>query len=136
MKTGNIRDLENEIERLVREHVAACKAAAAAAVERGFGSPRTGRRGSKRPKASKSSTTSRPTRTAEEMAELGERFYAAVCARPGETMRVLSVDVGASANELYRPMTLLKRSGRVRSAGQRPHTRYFPMAKGSSGCHQ
>ena len=75
---------------------------------------------------------SKPRRTPEEIAELGERFYAAVCAKPGEKMRVLSVEVGASADELHRPMTLLKREGRVRSVGQRPQTRYFPMASDSS----
>lgn len=133
MTTAGIRTLENEIERLVREHIAACKAAAEAAVERGFGSTRTGRAGSTRRRASKSSKASRPRRTPEQIAELGERFYAAVCAKPGETMRVLSAEVGASPDKLHRPMTVLKRAGRVRSVGQRHQTRYFPMVSESSG---
>ena len=45
-----------------------------------------------------------------------------------ETMLVLSEDVGATARQLERPMTQLKQAGRLRSAGQRQFTRYFPMA--------
>lgn len=132
MTTADIRSLENEIERLVREHVAACRVAAEAAVERGFGSARAGRPKATRRGTSRSSKAPRPRRTPEEIAELGERFYAAVCAKPGERMRVLSTEVGASPDELHRSMTRLKRAGRVRSVGQRHHTRYFPMASESS----
>ena len=57
-----------------------------------------------------------------------ERLYRAVCAHPGETMAVLMEHVGASARELNRPMNQLKDAGRIRSAGSRNHTRYFPMA--------
>jgi hypothetical protein len=135
MTTANIRDLEAEIERLVREHVAACKVAAATAVERGFDSARSGRTKktsrvqTSRVQTSRSSKTSKPHRTAEELAELGEQFYAAVCAKPGETMRVLCADVGATPRELNRPMNVLKRDGRVRTVGRRYQTRYFPMAE-------
>ena len=61
------------------------------------------------------------------MAGLAERLYEAVCANPGETMAVLIAKVGGSARTLHRPMWLLKRSERVRSVGERQHTRYFPM---------
>jgi len=132
MTTADIRTLENEIEQLVREHIAACKVAAEAAVERGFGSSRPGRSKATRRGASRSSKAPSRRRTPEEIAELGERFYEAVCVKPGETMRVLSAEVNASADELHRPMTVLKRAGRVRSVGQRHQTRYFPMASESS----
>jgi hypothetical protein len=52
----------------------------------------------------------------------------AVCAHPGAAMTVLSAEVGATVRELHRPMTRLKRAGRVRSVGARHLTRYFPMA--------
>lgn len=43
-------------------------------------------------------------------------------------MTTLAAAVGASARELSRPVQLLKRSGRIRSVGQRQATRYFPIA--------
>ena len=67
-------------------------------------------------------------RSPAELAALGEHLYSAVCSRPGETMSVLATEIGVSARELHKPMALLKSEGRVRSAGQRNHTRYFPMA--------
>jgi hypothetical protein len=56
-----------------------------------------------------------------------ERFYAAVCAHPGEGMSVLAGIVGATARELNRPAVVLRRRGLVRSVGQRHATRYFPI---------
>ena len=124
MTTTSIEELERQIERLVREHVAACHRGAAAAVERAFIAPST------RAKTSRSRHLSRSTggrRRPEEIGALGERVYDAVCAHPGETMTVLAPHVGATARELHRPMTQLKRAGRIRSVGQRHRTRYFPM---------
>lgn len=71
-------------------------------------------------------------RTPAEMAAMCERLYQAVCAHPGETMAVLTAHVGASVRELNRPMNQLKDAGRIRSAGSRNHTRYFPMAAAAS----
>ena len=94
------------------------------AVERAVEGTRTRRTaGRQRPKPRGDSQR----RTPAEIAALGDRFYQAVCAKPGETMTVLAADVGASARELHRPMSLLKRDGRVRSVGQRHRTRYFPV---------
>ncbi len=62
-----------------------------------------------------------------DIAALGDRLYEAVCAKPGETMDVLSVDVGASARELNRSVLLLRKTGRIRSVGSRHQTRYFPL---------
>jgi hypothetical protein len=42
-------------------------------------------------------------------------------------MTVLAGDLGASARQLNRPMTQLKRLGRIRGIGQRHQTRYFPL---------
>jgi len=121
--TTNTEKLEAEIEAVVRKHLAAYQAAAAAAVARAFastspGSPKSGtkrrRPGRRRPPA--------------EVAALAERLYEAVCAHPGETMAVIAPHVGESARALNQPMTHLRRAGRVRSAGQRHMTRYFPLS--------
>ena len=130
MSTTSIEQLENQIGRLVREHVTACHKAAATAVDRAFRSANT--RTKTRRSASTTTTTSR-RRPPSEVAALGERLYEAVCTNPGEGMKVLMADVGGTARELHRPMTLLKRAGRVRSVGQRRLTRYFPMATSASG---
>jgi hypothetical protein len=124
--TKNIDELENQIETLVREHIGACHQVAATAVDRAFG------RGSRRTKSRRGAPTrsvASGRRTADEIAELGERLYEVVRANPGESMTVLVAEVGSSARELQRPMMLLKRAGRVRSVGRRHLTRYFPMTE-------
>ena len=121
MTTKTIEHLQSEIEELVREHLAAQRSAATAAVERGFASatapssPRAPRRASSRRRP--------PT----EVAGLAEQLYSAVRANPGESMIVFARQLGQTPRALNRPMLQLKSSGRVRSAGQRHLTRYFPM---------
>jgi hypothetical protein len=66
------------------------------------------------------------------VAALSERLYDAVCAQPGETMAMLAPELGSSPRELHRPMAALKRAGRVRSAGQRHQTRYYPTVARSA----
>lgn len=124
MTKKTIEHLEQQIEQLVREHLAAQRAAATAAVERAFSSataapakvsaPRQRAWGRRRP----------PT----EVAGLAERLYEAVRANAGETMTIIAAHVGETPRALHRPMMNLKRAGRVRSAGQRNFARYFPMA--------
>lgn len=123
MTKASIEYLEKQIETLVAEHIAAVRAAASAAVER------AARATSPSPKSSRARRRSDGVRRApEEIAALGDRFYRAVAAQPGETMMVLAPQVGATPRELHRSVALLKRAGRVRSVGQRHQTRYFPMA--------
>ena len=119
--------IESVVERLVREHLAILEAAASAAVREGF---RRATRPTSKPRDGASTRRRRSSprrRPREEVAELEERLYQAVCAHPGETMTVLARAVGATARELNRPATVLRRNGRVRSVGQRGSTRYFPM---------
>jgi hypothetical protein len=122
------RKIESVVERLVREHLAAVEVAASAAVREGFrratraAPKRDGGGGSRR----RSPSRRRPR---EEMTKLEERLYQAVCAHPGETMRVLAQAVGSTPQELKGPATLLRRNGRVRSVGQRQYTRYFPLGE-------
>lgn len=124
--------IETAVEQLVREHLAACEAAAAKAVRAAF--RRALESSPKSPKSSKSSRpkparTAAPRRSREEMAALEERLYEAIRRHPGETMAVISPAVGATPRELNRPATSLRQEGRVRSVGQRQYMRYFPMGK-------
>lgn len=128
MTTKSIEHLQNQIEQLVREHLVAQRAAATEAVARAFASAAP---------ATRMTRTTRTTRTTPrtqgrrrppvEVAGLAEELYAAVRANPGEPMVVIAAHVGQTARALNRPMQLLKRAGRVRSAGERGLTRYFPM---------
>lgn len=121
MTTNSLEELRNQIERLVRDYLAAQRMAATAAVERAFASVAT----PKRTHVVRSTTGVRRART--EMTDLAERLYDAVRANPGETIAVIAEAVGETAKALHRPMVQLKGAGRVRSAGQRRFTRYFPM---------
>lgn len=127
--TTTARDLGEQIERMIQEHIAASRACALEAVTRAF--VNEAGPGASRSKASRAHRTrSAPgkRRASSDIAALGERFYEALCAKPGETMAVLSSDVGASARELNRSVNLLRRAGRIRSVGNRNQTRYFPLA--------
>jgi hypothetical protein len=120
--------LGERIEQMVREHIAASRREAEDAIERAFEAARTISGAPRR----RGSREGQKRRASSELAALGERFYDAVCARPGESMAVLGACVGASARELHRSVALLKRAGRVRAVGERSHTRYFPMANGAA----
>jgi len=118
--------IQEAVERLVREHMAACEAAAAVAVRAAF------ERASRAPSKSSQRRATRapaPRRSPEEMAAIGERLYEAIRRHPGETMAVIAPAVGATPRALNRPATTLRRQGRVRSIGQRQYTRYFPMGE-------
>jgi hypothetical protein len=121
MTTKPLEELQNQIERLVREHLAEQRRAATAAVERAFACAAPPNR------APVARSTSGRRRARSEMSALADRLYAAVRAKPGETIAVIAAEVGETAKALHRPMAHLKQAGRVRSAGQRHLTRYFPM---------
>ena len=123
--SANSEDLAKQIERLVREHISASRKQASAALERAFAE--TEREPAQRSPETEPTRQSKPRRTPEEIAALGERLYAAICETPGETMMVLAQTVGVTTQDLSVPMGRLKKAGRVRNAGQRSHTRYFPM---------
>jgi len=128
--TTSIQGLEEQIEQLVRRHMAGVEAAATAAVARAAaGSPG-------RPSGLAKSRSARPSvrrpasrrRSQEEVAELAERFCAAVHAAPGATMTTLAAEVGATPRELAVAVKRLRSAGRVRTVGQRQYTKYFPSA--------
>jgi hypothetical protein len=129
-KSTNHGDLADGIERLVREYLSTIRMSAQAAVERALASGSGGTSAKPQPRSAASERSCRTgkRRAADEIGTLGERLYEALCRTPGETMVVIAPIVGATARELHRPMTLLKRAGRIRSVGTRHATRYFPMA--------
>lgn len=122
MSISTINDLHAQIEQLVREHLATQRKAAMTAVERAFeaaeGRPAT--------RATRKAIGRR--RPAAEVLALAERLYDAVRLHPGETMTVIAAHVGETPRALNRPMLHLKQAGRIRTAGQRHLTRYFPMS--------
>jgi ribosomal protein L16/L10AE len=127
--TTNIEELSRKVEQVVQEHLEASRAAVTAAVQRAFGmhisaAPARARRKSR---AAKSAAR----RTQQQVAEVGERLCQAVRTHPGRGMNELAAELELSPRELLRPMALLRRAGRVRSAGERNQTRYFPTAQGT-----
>ena len=129
--TNSKQDLGERIERMVAEHIAASRKAAQDAVLRAFTAAAAVKAGAA-PRVKSSRGQNQKRRGSAEVAALGERFYRVVCARPGETMTALCADVGASARELQRSVSLLRQSGRVRTVGNRSLMRYFPMTSGAT----
>jgi hypothetical protein len=132
-KTMHHGHLAENIERLVREYISTIRSAAETAVERAVGASAGGKPtsiASAKPRlASVAPSRQGARRPADEIGALGERLYEAICRTPGETMTVLAPMIGSTASELNRPMIVLRRAGRIRSAGTKHQTRYFPMAR-------
>lgn len=117
--------LAEQIDKLVRDHLAEVRAEAAAALERAFAASSPSK---------KTGTTQRrrapgKRRSQAEVAELAERLHANVVSEPGETMTHYADRLGSSVRELHLPMTVLRRRGRLRTTGARNHTRYYPRPR-------
>ena len=123
--THRSETLSDQIEQLVRAHIEATRREATEAVARAFSSVSSAAHPSAMPRP-KRATGRR--RASTELAALSERLHASVIAQPGETMAALAPALGCLPRELHRPMAVLKQAGRVRSVGQRSHTRYYPSA--------
>lgn len=119
--------LEQQIEAAVADFIVATRIKATAAMERAF----TARSAPATPKAATSGR--RPPASAgnrrppEELEALGERLCQAIIARPGETMTTLCQDIGEAPKAVRSVVDRLQRDRRIRSAGQRQFTRYYPM---------
>jgi hypothetical protein len=127
-------DLAKQIEDLVRQHVDALRASATAPVASAFAAAPA-------PSSARASTSPQPVRprrkpaarrAPEELLALGERFYAVVCQRPGETMMTLAAEVGVAPRVLQVAVARLRRDGCVRVIGKKQQTRYYPMAMSPS----
>lgn len=125
--------MDQRIEQLVREHIAAVQRSAREALERAFaGTASAARKPTRATAGNTTAAESGKRRGAAEMSAVAERLYRAVCTHPGESMAALAKELGSAPSELQRPMALLRQSGRVRSVGQRHLTRYFPRTGASS----
>jgi hypothetical protein len=132
--TNTTAELETRIEQMVAEHVAAVRKAAQSAVERAFAGAGAGVAApsvvtASRPRIAR---TAAKRRTGTERSALGERFFEALSRKPGETMAVLSAEVGASPVELQRAVARLREANRVRTIGERLQMRYFPLSANAS----
>lgn len=124
MTKPNIGDLNTRIEQLVHEHIRATRDAAECSLRQAFGG------GSPAPRAvvAKRARSANHRRLKVDLEALSVRLCAAVHAKPGETMSILSVEVGVKSRELLLPMKLLKERELVRAVGHRNFTRYFPLS--------
>jgi hypothetical protein len=121
------QELADHLEAIVTQYVTEAHRAAQQALERAFASTLTVTRKQSKPSTPRSSTRqSSKRRPAEELGELAEQLAELVRARPGESMVTFADALDLSVRALHRPMMRLKRDGRVRSVGERQHTRYFP----------
>ncbi|NVJ03922.1 winged helix-turn-helix domain-containing protein [Myxococcus sp. AM001] len=121
MPTKTPATLESKIERLLHEHLVEQQRLVKAAVERAFSVLAPA------PSVAMQRQGTRVRRSSGAVANLAKRLLEAVQACPGETMTVIAAHVGEKPRALHRPMMRLKHEGRVRSAGERNATRYFPM---------
>ena len=140
MATTTNNDLAQNLEQLIADFVQASQkmvlAAVAQTLTSSLAAPATAPSPSKPSKRAKPSERAKPSkrakpsefRTSAQLAALGERFYEALCAHPGQTMAVLAHKAGSSPDELRYPVVRLIRAGRVRRVGQRQTMRYFPSA--------
>ena len=132
--TNTTAELEKEIEQMVAAHVAALRKAAQGAVERAFAvaagaAARPAAAAAARPRAARAAGK---RRAKSELSALGERFFEVLSRKPGETMGVLSAEVGASPVELHRAVARLREAGRVRTIGERSQMRYYPLSASAS----
>ncbi|MCA9706392.1 MAG: winged helix-turn-helix domain-containing protein [Myxococcales bacterium] len=120
-------ELTTQIEQLVECYLAESRNAARRAVERAFGAIMPASKSTRR--STNTAASRHPggqRRSVEELERVAAALYEQVRANPGESMVSFATELQTSVRALQRPMTLLKKQGRVRSVGQRHRTRYFP----------
>ena len=113
------KTLGQSIEKLIREHLAEQKEELQQLVSLAFGEKR---------KSMRNENICRARRSRETLEDSASRLLAAVKNKPGETMQVLSADLGLSAVELHLPQVMLKKRKQIRTVGQRNLMRYFSVS--------
>src|SRR5690606_27249591 len=103
-------ELEERIEQMVAAEIAALRRAAQGAVERAFAA---GSAAAPTVAPSRRQLVRAPgkRRAGSELSALGERFLEVLIQRPGETMVVLSAEIGATPRELHRAVARLRAGG-------------------------
>lgn len=129
------QSIDEQVGILVRNVTALARRAAIEALEQAMAppSPAKGAKQQNRRKTGKGKHSGRarrklaPPRDPEVLAAMTERLYEAIAAQPGETMEELSPVVGSPGRDLRVSIERLVAQGRVKKAGVRRSTRYFPM---------
>jgi hypothetical protein len=113
--------LAEQIEKLVRDHLAQVQVEVEQAMCRAFAKTAT-----TEPKMRAAKRAPSKRRDPKEVTALAERLHARIVAQPGESMTVHARHLKVGVRELHRPMTLLRQAGRLRTTGARNSTRYYP----------
>ena len=119
------QELGNEISKAVEQIVAASHAAASKALDQAFGGKRSVGRASGPPRQTGAKALV-ARRTSEQIQELKDSVYQALCAAPGQTMGTLAEQMGTIPRHLHVPVVRLKAEGLIRSAGKCHSVRYYP----------
>ena len=118
------------IEQAVVEAIA--NAAGAPSNRRGSGNGGQGKRRERRQgqasnRARRTTRRQGRKRSSEEVAALTTRLYETIDSQPGQTMGVLAGAMDCEPKDLRVSIRKLLDDGRVKKAGERMHTTYFPM---------
>jgi hypothetical protein len=126
------QELGNEIFKAVEQIVAASHTAATKALDEAFGRKRRATRAGSNTSSRASVGQKAPRRSPEEIQELKDSVYQALCGTPGQLMVELAKEVGRTRSQLDFPIARLKAEGLIRCAGPRRSMRYFPRSSGAS----
>lgn len=135
MTVIDITTLEASVEALIQQQLAVYEAQLREALARALAKTRpiqSRRKEGKSKGAPAKRVASYQRRPAVEFDALTECLFAAVESAPGETMAVLAPRLGVSSRELERPAARLKKTGQVRTVGERNQMRYYPMARAAA----
>lgn len=119
------QELCNEISKAVEQIVAASHAAATKVLNQAFGrrdSVPVANRTSRQAAAGAQSAR----RSSEQIQELKDSVYRALCDKPGQTMISLAEHIGTLPRQLQVPIARLKTENLIKSAGPRHSMQYFP----------
>jgi hypothetical protein len=70
-------------------------------------------------------------RTADEIAQMADAFFAHVTANPGQRMEHIARELGLATPELTLPVRKLLADGKLRVDGQKRATQYYPADSGN-----
>jgi len=93
----------------------------------GQGKKRERQQGKTGSRSRRTSRTRARKRDRAEVAAVTERLYETIDSQPGQTMGVLARVMGCEPRDLRVSIGKLLDEGRVKKAGERIHTTYFPM---------
>jgi hypothetical protein len=122
--------IENRVEAMISEVITLLRESAMEALSRALHAPSRLVVATKSTKGQKRVGTVKPHRSVETILKLSEQLYGQMVQTPGETMARYASNLAMTRAELVVPGKRLKAAGRVRSVGERTHTRYFPMGNG------